>query len=100
MTGLVIRDALNRLMVDMTMSISQHMGSVVTGGANGSATIPAPPPGKTAYFIVVPLVDLQGPKGKRPGVTLSGTALSWRYQHGGGSWGQFSANCEIHYGYY
>lgn len=100
MTGLVIRDALNRLIVDMTMSISQHMGSVVTGGANGSATIPAPPPGKTAYFIVVPLVDLQGPKGKRPGVTLSGTALSWRYQHGGGSWGQFSANCEIHYGYY
>lgn len=100
MTGLVIRDALNRLMVDMTMSISQHMGSVVTGGANGSATIPAPPSGKTAYFIVVPLVDLQGPNGAKPGVTLSGTALSWRYQHAGESWGFFNANCEIFYGYY
>lgn len=100
MTGLVIRDALNRLMVDMTMSISQHMGSVVTGGVNGSATIAAPPSGKTAYFIVVPLVDLQGPNGAKPGVTLSGTALSWRYQHAGGSWGFFNANCEIFYGYY
>ena len=100
MTGLVIRDALNRLMVDMTMSISQHMGSVVTVGANGSATIPAPPSGKTAYFIVVPLVDLQGPNGKKPGVTLSGASLTWQYSHPGGSWGFFNANCEIFYGYY
>lgn len=82
------------------MSISQHMGSVVTVGANGSATIPAPPSGKTAYFIVVPLVDLQGPNGKKPGVTLSGASLTWQYSHPGGSWGFFNANCEIFYGYY
>jgi hypothetical protein len=100
MTGLYITDAAGRVMVDMTMKISQTMGAVDTYGANGATTIPWPPPGKTAYFIVVPLVDLQREKGKRPGVTLSGNTLSWGYSYPTNGWGYFSANCRIYYGYY
>ncbi|WP_236250267.1 hypothetical protein, partial [Pseudomonas cichorii] len=66
MTGITIRAADNTVLVDMTMKLSQTMGSVDTGGANGAVTIPSPPNGKTAYFIVVPLVDMQNEKGKRP----------------------------------
>ncbi|MFK3971198.1 hypothetical protein ACI2KS_10775 [Pseudomonas sp. NPDC087358] len=84
----------------MTMRISQHMGSFDTGGVDGAAAIPRPPAGKVAYFIVVPLVDLQREKGKRPGVMLSGTTLSWTYSYSTNGWGYFSANCRIYYGYY
>ncbi len=101
MTGITIRAADNTVLVDMTMKISQTMGSVDTGGVNGAVTIPPPPTGKVAYFIVVPLVDMQNEKGKRPGVTLSGTSLSWAYSfNAGGGWGYFAANCRIWYGYY
>ena len=81
MTGLVIKDSAGNVLVDMTMRISQTQGSVTTGGANGSISIPSPPTGKTAFFIVVPLVDLQREKGKKPGVTLSGNTLSWAYSY-------------------
>lgn len=84
----------------MTMFISQNMGSVDTGGVNGGINIPSPPAGKTVYFIVVPLVDLQREKGKRPGVLLAGTSLSWTYSYSPNGWGYFSANCRIYYGYY
>jgi len=100
MTGLTISDSAGRTMVDMTMKISQNMGSVDTYGANGAIGIPAPPPGKVAYFIVVSLVDLQREKGKKPGVTLSGNSLSWAYSYATNGWGYFSANCRIYYGYY
>jgi hypothetical protein len=100
MTGLTIKSSDGVVLLDMTMKISQHMGSVVTGAVNGAITIPAPPTGKVAYFIVVPLVDLQMEKGKKPGVTLSGTALSWAYSYATNGWGYFSANCQIFYGYY
>lgn len=100
MTGLAIYDASGRLLVDMTMSISQMQGYVDTNGANGSASIPAAPSGKTQYYVVVPLVDLQGDLGKRPGVThVIGSSLSWAYSYAPG-WGFFSANCRIFYGYY
>jgi len=100
MTGLTIGDTAGRLLVDMTMKISQNMGSVDTYGVNGAIGIPPPPSGKVAYFIIVPLVDLQREKGKRPGVTLAGTTLSWAYSYATNGWGYFSANCRIYYGYY
>ncbi|WP_244998576.1 hypothetical protein [Pseudomonas viridiflava] len=84
----------------MTMKLSQTMGSVDTNSVNGEVTIPSPPAGKAAYFIIVPLVDLQREKGKKPGVTLSGTSLSWAYSYNTNGWGYFSANCRIYYGYY
>lgn len=100
MTGLVIRNSAGQVMVDMTMKISQTQGSVDTGGANGAISIPAPPAGKTQFYIVVPLQDLQLERGKRPGVTLSGSTLSWSYSYATNGWGYFSANCRIYYGYY
>ena len=100
MTGLVIRDSTGAIMVDMTMSISQHQGDVTTNGANGSATLPALPAGKTRFYIVVPLVDLQREKGKKPGVTISGNSMTWSYSYSTNGWGYFSANCRIYYGYY
>lgn len=100
MTGLVIRDSSNRVIVDMTMNISQQQGSVDTGGANGAITVSPPPSGKTPFYIVVPLQDLQLEKGKRPGVTLTGNVLSWSYSFSTNGWGYFAANCRIYYGYY
>lgn len=101
MTGLTIRSADNQIVLDMTMKISQHVGSIDTNSANGSTVIPSAPQGKTLYFIVVPLVDLQLDKGKRPGVVLQGQNLSWVYSfQTDGGWGYFAANCRIFYGYY
>lgn len=100
MTGLTIRSVDNVVTLDMTSSISQSVGSVVTNGQNGTAQIPLPPPGKSAYFSVVPLVNIDGWRGKLPGVTLNGTTLSWSYSYATNGWGFFSANCEINYGYY
>lgn len=100
MAGLTIRDENNKVLVDMTSKISQTSGFVTTGSVNGSAVIPVPPTGKTAFFIVVPLVDLQKEKGKKPGVTLTGTNLSWAYSYNTNGWGYFSANCKIYYGYF
>jgi len=99
MTGLTIRSADNKVLVDMTMFISQTQGSVDTGGVNGGITIPAPPTGKTQFFIVVPLVNM-GNTGKLPGVTLSGNSLTWAYLYPTNGWGFFSANSRIYYGYY
>ena len=98
--GLVARGINGQVILDMTSSISQNVGSIVTGGANGSIQIPSPPAGNTAYFIVTPLVDMNRSKGKLPGVSLNGTTLSWQYSYNGNGWGFFSANCEIFYGYY
>lgn len=100
MVGLVLRNIDGSVKLDMTGRISQTTGSVVTGTSNGSATIPAPPAGKTAFFVVVPLVDLSREKGKKPGVTLSGTTLSWVFSYATNGWGYFSANCQIYYGYF
>ncbi|WP_243269863.1 hypothetical protein [Pseudomonas sp. EKM23D] len=86
--------------VDMTMFISQTVGSIDTNGQNGAIQIPAPPVGRTSFFTVSPLVDLQVEKGKRPGVILNGTSLSWAYSYNTAGWGFFSANCRIYYGYY
>lgn len=99
MTGLVIRNQAGQVMVDMTMNISQTQGSVDTGGVNGAIAIPAPPAGKTQYYIIVPLVTT-GVTGKLPGVTLSGGVLSWQYLYATNGWGFFSANARIYYGYY
>jgi hypothetical protein len=100
MAGLQTWDSAGRLTVDMTMHISQMQGYVDTGGGNGAIGIPGPPGGKTQFFIVVPLQDMQNEKGKRPGVTLSGGVLSWAYSYATNGWGYFSANCRIFYGYY
>lgn len=100
MVGLVLRNSDGTVKLDMTSFISQTLGSVDTGGANGSVAIPAPPAGKTLFYNVVPLVDLQRELGKRPGVTISGTTLTWSYSYSTSGWGFFSANCRIYYGYY
>lgn len=99
MTGLTIKNAAGQVMVDMTMFISQTQGAVDTGGVGGSITIPVPPAGKTQYYIIVPLVTT-GVTGKLPGVTLSGSTLSWAYSYATNGWGFFSANARIYYGYY
>lgn len=97
--GLQVFGSDGRSLVDMSSSISQHQGDIVTNGASGSISLPALPPGKQRFYIIVPLVDTQLWKGKKPGVTISGDTLSWQYLHS--TWfGQFSANCRIYYGYY
>lgn len=101
MVGLVIRDRDTGLIkVDMTMSISQTHGSVITNSANGSVAIPAPPTGKTQYPIVVPLQDRQMEKGKLPAVSIDAGILSWVYSYNTNGWGYFAVNCIIYYGYY
>lgn len=100
MAGLIIRNPAGQVILDMTMRISQNMGSVDTNGANGSASLPSPPAGKTMYYVIVPLVDLQREKGKKPAVSLSGNTLSWAYSFNPNGWGYFAANCRIFYGYY
>ena len=100
MTGLFLQTPDERVLVDMTSKISQMVGSVVTGGAAGSITMPVPPTGKVMYYIVVPLVNLQREKGKKPGVAIIGNTLSWSYSYSTAGWGYFSANCRIYYGYY
>lgn len=101
MTGLVIRDINNRVLVDMTSSISQTQGSVDTNSAlNGSVGISPLPANKNRWFNIVPLQDLQLEKGKKPGVTISGNTLSWNYSFATNGWGYFAANCRIYYGYY
>ncbi|RRV58030.1 MULTISPECIES: hypothetical protein [Pseudomonas] len=98
-SGLETYGSDGRLLVNMTMSISQHQGDVVTNAAGGAIALPAIPAGKRRFYIVVSLVDTQLWKGKKPGVTISGDTMSWQYQHS--TWfGQFSANCRIYYGYY
>ena len=101
MVGLVIRDkATGTVKIDMTSFISQTTGYVETNGQNGEIQIPAAPAGRSLFFTVSPLVDLQMDKGKRPGVALSSTTLSWVYSYNTAGWGFFSANCRIYYGYY
>lgn len=102
-TGLKIYDPGGLLMLDMTSSISQMLGYVDTGAANGSLSIPLAPPGKTLFYAITELSAQNKYLGKRPGVTLTpGTTtatLSWQYSYAGG-WGFYSLNCRIHYGYY
>ena len=98
--GLIINDVNGVNILNMTMFISQSLGYVDTNGGPGSVTIPEPPAGRNLFFSVVPLVDLQVEKGKKPGVSLSGTTLSWNYSYNTNGWGFFSANCRIYYGYY
>jgi len=101
MAGLIIRNPANgQEILNMTGNYSQDLGSVVTNGVNGSVSIPSPPPGKTLFYNILPLVDMHREKGKRPGVTIVGTTLSWAYSYNTNGWGYFSANCKISYGYY
>ncbi|MDH0300617.1 MULTISPECIES: hypothetical protein [unclassified Pseudomonas] len=87
------------LLIDMTTSISQMLGYVDTGAVDGSAVLPSPPPGRTLFYAVAELSEQDRGLGKRPGITLVGTTLSWAYSYAGG-WGFYSLNCRIHYGYY
>lgn len=88
------------VITDMTVVISQMQGSVVTSGQAGSVTLPALPSGRTRFYMIVSLVDMNREKGKRPGVTISGNTMSWSYSYSTNGWGYFSANCRIYYGYY
>jgi hypothetical protein len=98
-TGIQVWDEDGRLLIDMTRSYSQHQGSVTTGAANGSTTMPALPAGKQRFYFTVPVGSSNSWQGKLPGVTVSGNTLSWQYLHS--TWfGQYSQNAVIHYGYY
>lgn len=99
-TGLRVYSTSGVSIIDLTSSVAQTQSSVTTGGSNGSITMPSVPAGKTRFYIVVPLVDLQADRGKIPGVTVSGNTLSWSYSYATNGWGYFSANCRIYYGYY
>ncbi|MFV2949246.1 hypothetical protein [Pseudomonas japonica] len=88
------------VITDMTILISQTQGSVVTGGQDGSATLPPLPVGRSRFYMIVSLVDMNREKGKRPGVAISGNSMSWAYSYSTSGWGYFSANCRIYYGYY
>lgn len=88
------------VMTDMTVFISQTMGSVETNGTHGSATLPSLPPGKSRFYMIVPLVDMAREKGKRPGVTITDNSMTWVYSFSTNGWGYFAANCRIFYGYY
>lgn len=102
-TGLKIYSPAGLLLLDMTSSISQMMGYVDTGAANGSRSIPLPPAGKELFYAITELSVQNKSLGKRPGVTLtvgaSAATLSWQYSYPGG-WGFYSLNCRIHYGYH
>lgn len=100
MAGLVTRDTTGRVLLDMTSTVSQDLGSVVTNGADGSFLIPNAPAGRTLFFWVVPMVNMDGWRAKLPGVSLVGNVLSWSYSYPTNGWGFFSANCRIQYGYY
>jgi hypothetical protein len=50
--GMKVYDPSELLLLDMTSSISQMIGYVDTNAANGSATIPLPPVGKTLFHAV------------------------------------------------
>lgn len=98
-SGLQVFSPTGVLYTDMSWYISQRQGEIVTNAANGSITMPPLPAGKERWYTVVPIVDTNGWRGKRPGVTVSGNTLSWSYSHS--TWfGQFSANCRITYGYF
>lgn len=101
-TGLKVYDQSGLLMLDMTGSISQMMGYVDTGAANGSLSIPLAPAGKSLFYAIAELSVQNKYLGKRPGVALvvgsSSAALSWQYSYPAG-WGFYSLNCRIHYGY-
>ncbi|WP_312387756.1 hypothetical protein [Pseudomonas sp.] len=88
------------VMTDMTVFISQTMGSVDTNGTHGSATLPSLPPGKSRFYMIVALVDLNRERGKKPGVTITDNTMSWVYAFNTNGWGYFAANCRIYYGYY
>ena len=100
MTGLTIKDATGRVVVDMTMDLAQSMGSVDTGGANGSLALGAPPAGKTLFlYCRAPGRHAIG-KGKLPGVTITGANMTWEYSFNTLNWGFFAAPSRIYYGYY
>ncbi|MEA5673237.1 hypothetical protein VA602_18100 [Pseudomonas sp. MH2] len=102
-TGLKIYNQAGALVLDMTSSISQMMGYVDTGSANGAVSIPLPPAGKTLFHVVADIGQQSAYLGKRPGVVMaidsSGASISWTYSYAAG-WGFYSMNCRIHYGYY
>lgn len=99
-TGFLAFSENGSVITDMTILISQTQGSIVTGGANGSASLPALPTGRQRFYMIVSLVDMNREKGKRPGVSISGNAMTWAYSYSTNGWGYFSANCRIYYGYY
>lgn len=99
-TGLLAFAPDGSVITDMTVLISQTQGSVDTGGANGSATLPDLPAGRSRFYMIVPLGDLNREKGKKPGVSISGNSMSWAYSYNTNGWGYYSANCRIYYGYY
>lgn len=98
-TGFIALAPDGTTLIDMTLAISQMLGFVDTNAVNGSTVVPSPPAGKTLFYAVSELSVQDRNLGKRPGITLNGTTLSWSYSYAGG-WGFYSLNCRIHYGYY
>lgn len=88
-----------RLYVDLTYNISQHAGSVDTGGGAGSIALPTLPAGKRYFYYIVALSGTGENKGVYPGVTITGNMMTWQYQFR--AWfGRYAQNVRIYYGYY
>lgn len=93
--GLVTRDSSGVITTDMTKSLSQSQGFVITNRQNGSISIQLPT-GKSYFYIITPLESSNRTAGKKPGVTLTQNLLSWTYVIPSG----YVMNCRIDYGYY
>lgn len=91
------------VLVDMTVSYSQIMGSVESGATNGSITVSAAPNGKSPMITVSDLAPDVNGNGKRPGVTFTiigdRMTVTWRYSYRAG-FGNFAMPVLISYGYY
>ena len=91
------------VLTDMTMRISQMLGFVDTGGADGTITVPDAPTGKSFFYVVAELGSNPTNDGLRPGVTLTDNGatvtISWAYSFQAG-WGRFAMPCRIHYGFF
>lgn len=96
-------DPANTLITDMTRRLSQNIGYVDTGAVNGSITVPAPPAGRSFFYVTSALDGEASGGGKMPGVTVTNNGatytLSWAYSYWQ-AWGNYSLNTRISYGFY
>ncbi len=73
-----IRDAQNRIVLDLTDRLTRQMGSVsIAAGAAGSVTVPDAGTG-SVWYIFTPSAEAAN-YSYWPTVTISGDVISWSY---------------------
>ncbi len=72
------------LLYDTTTNMGRILGTISTGGVNGSLSVPAFSQGTPFAFPVLVLSDAASVDVFQPLVTISGTTLSWTYPRGSG----------------